>query len=172
MITGCNSPRIKSKTNQQKVLPSNPSTTHQKDAFKNYDPYPFTLAMLDVGQGLCILIRSGKEYLVYDGGGRERSSYNNNSIVYRTDTQGTVTLVHNGSEYKVHVTKDETKQQKPLPQAQPKKDFYVLNKKSMRFHRKDCKGVKNLVKYNIEYVYTSKEALEKEGFEPCGFCKP
>ena len=96
----------------------------------------------------------------------------NNSTVYRTDTQGTVTLVHDGSKYKIHVTKDETKQQKPLPQAQQIKDFYVLNKKSMRFHRKDCKGVKNIVKYNIEYVYTSKDALEKEGFEPCGFCKP
>ena len=355
MVLGCNSTKIKTKTNQQKVLPSNPVTTHQNDAFKNNGSYPFTLTMLDVGQGLCILVRSGEECLVYDGGGRERSSYvvsffkrnqidkikyliashydedhisgligllkttsvstaiipgyqantkiytsfqsalknagsviyaktgnqykvgearfevlyatdnteekennkstiirivyknfsciitgdaatetetklvnrgeklscdlyvvghhgsssssspgfvaamkpklafigvgkdnkynhptkrvlkildHNNSTIYRTDTQGTVTLVHDGSKYKIHVTKDETKKQKPLPQAQQIKDFYVLNKKSMRFHRKDCKGVKNIVKYNIEYVYTSKDTLEKEGFEPCGFCKP
>ena len=74
-VLGCNATKIKTKTNQQKVLPSNPVTTHQNDAFKNSVSCPFTLTMLDVGQGLCILVRSGEECLVYDGGGRERSSY-------------------------------------------------------------------------------------------------
>ena len=355
MVLGCNSTKIKSKTNQQKVLPSNPVTANQKNDFENYASYPFALAMLDVGQGLCILVRSGEDYLVYDGGGRDRSSYvvsffkrnqikkinymvashydedhiagligllkntsvstvilpnyqantkiyssfrsalknansieyakagnryklgeakfdilyatdnteekennkstvirieykdfsciitgdaatetetrlvnrgeklpcdlyvvghhgsssssspafvaamkpklafigvgkdnkynhptkrvlkildKNNTTVYRTDTQGTVTLVHDGFKYNIHVTKDETKQERTLSQDQAKKGFYVLNKKSMRFHRKDCKGVKDIAKYNIEYVNTSKDVLEKEGFEPCGFCKP
>lgn len=35
----------------------------------------FELTMLDVGQGLCILVRSGDQYLLYDGGGRTSSSY-------------------------------------------------------------------------------------------------
>ena len=35
----------------------------------------FSLTMLDVGQGLSILVQADGEYLLYDGGGRGRSSY-------------------------------------------------------------------------------------------------
>ena len=34
-----------------------------------------TITMLDVGQGLCLLMESDGEYAVYDGGGRDYSSY-------------------------------------------------------------------------------------------------
>ena len=33
------------------------------------------LTMLDVGQGLCLLVQSGGETMIYDGGGRKSSSY-------------------------------------------------------------------------------------------------
>lgn len=36
---------------------------------------PFSLTMLDVGQGLSVLIKADGEYLLYDGGGRGASSY-------------------------------------------------------------------------------------------------
>ena len=36
---------------------------------------PFKVTMLDVGQGLSILIESDGEYMIYDGGGRSYSSY-------------------------------------------------------------------------------------------------
>lgn len=36
---------------------------------------PFELTMLNVKQGLSLLIRSGEHYMIYDGGGRKRSSY-------------------------------------------------------------------------------------------------
>ncbi|MBR4908116.1 MAG: MBL fold metallo-hydrolase [Acidaminococcaceae bacterium] len=75
MVLGCNATTINTKASQQDTPKSNPVATHQKEDFKKYASYPFTLTMLDVGQGLCILVRSGDEYLVYDGGGRERSSY-------------------------------------------------------------------------------------------------
>jgi len=323
MILGCNS--TKTKVTQQRVSTNNSAVISQKDNIKQFDSYPFLLMMLDVGQGLCILVRSGDEYLVYDGGGRERSSYvvsffkrnqidkikymivshydedhiagligllnrtsirtaivpnyqantkiyssfqsslkkaksvvyakagnqyklgeakisvlyatdnteekennkstvirleyknfsciitgdaavetetklvnrgenlscdlyvvghhgsssssspgfvaamkpklafisvgknnkyyhptkrvlkilnNNNSTIYRTDEQGTVSLVYDGSKYQVHETKNKSKQDKPLSQTKQGKEFYVLNKKSMRFHRKDCEGVK------------------------------
>lgn len=35
----------------------------------------FTLQMIDVGQGLCILIESDGHYMLYDGGGRDHSSF-------------------------------------------------------------------------------------------------
>lgn len=73
MILGCNS--TKTKVTQQRVSTNNSAVISQKDNIKQFDSYPFLLMMLDVGQGLCILVRSGDEYLVYDGGGRERSSY-------------------------------------------------------------------------------------------------
>ncbi len=75
VVVGCNSSKIKTKINQYKVLPNNSVETNQKEDLKQYASYPFTLTMLDVGQGLCILVRSGDDCLVYDGGGRERSSY-------------------------------------------------------------------------------------------------
>lgn len=36
---------------------------------------PFELTMLDVGQGLSLLIKADNRYMIYDGGGRESSSY-------------------------------------------------------------------------------------------------
>ena len=35
----------------------------------------FTFRMIDVGQGLCLLIESDGHYMIYDGGGRDHSSY-------------------------------------------------------------------------------------------------
>jgi competence protein ComEC len=75
MILGCDSTIIASNTNQQKLPPSKPVPIKQENDVNKYASYPFSLTMLDVGQGLCILVRSGEEYLVYDGGGRKRSSY-------------------------------------------------------------------------------------------------
>lgn len=75
VVLGCDPAKIETIINQQKDPPGNHVTANQKNDFKQYDSYPFALAMVDVGQGLCILVRSGEEYLVYDGGGRESSSY-------------------------------------------------------------------------------------------------
>ncbi len=36
---------------------------------------PFTLQMIDVGQGLCLLIEADDHYMIYDGGGRDHSSF-------------------------------------------------------------------------------------------------
>lgn len=44
-------------------------------ALNREDGAPFSLTMLDVGQGLSILVQADGEYLLYDGGGRSASSY-------------------------------------------------------------------------------------------------
>ena len=75
MILGCNPAKTETIISQQKEPSPKTVITNQKNDFKQYDSYPFALAVVDVGQGLCILVRSGEEYLVYDGGGRESSSY-------------------------------------------------------------------------------------------------
>lgn len=39
------------------------------------DPKELQITVLDVGQGLSVLLQAGGEYAIYDGGGRQRSSY-------------------------------------------------------------------------------------------------
>lgn len=76
-FTGC--------TNSQEQMPvSTPGTPvvqaeasepEQSPALNREDGAPFSLTMLDVGQGLSILVQADGKYLLYDGGGRGASSY-------------------------------------------------------------------------------------------------
>lgn len=76
-FTGC--------TNSQEQIPvSTPGTPvvraeasepKQSPALNREDGAPFSLTMLDVGQGLSVLVQADGEYLLYDGGGRGTSSY-------------------------------------------------------------------------------------------------
>ena len=74
MILGCNSQKAKSRTDLRKTKPDNPTITDQNDGYEKFPSHPFSLTMLDVGQGLCILVQSNDEFMVYDGGGRNQSS--------------------------------------------------------------------------------------------------
>ena len=57
------------------VVQSEESEPEQSTALDREDGAPFSLTMLDVGQGLSILVQADGEYLLYDGGGRGASSY-------------------------------------------------------------------------------------------------
>ena len=54
------------------AIPEEPDTAPTVDGGK---VAPFSLTMLDVGQGLSVLVQADGEYLLYDGGGRGASSY-------------------------------------------------------------------------------------------------
>ncbi|WP_298729928.1 ComEC/Rec2 family competence protein [uncultured Subdoligranulum sp.] len=54
------------------AIPEEPNAAPTVDGAKDA---PFSLTMLDVGQGLSVLVQAGGEYLLYDGGGRGASSY-------------------------------------------------------------------------------------------------
>ncbi len=49
---------------------------------------------------------------------------------------------------------------------------YVLNTRSMKFHRPECESVPTIASYNRAYTDKSREELIEEGFTPCGACKP
>ena len=49
---------------------------------------------------------------------------------------------------------------------------YVLNTRSMKFHRPDCEGVKDIYKGNKKTVKEKRSDLIREGYEPCGMCQP
>ncbi len=46
----------------------------KKNIFTRDEVSPFSITMLDVGQGLCVLIKANDEYMVYDGGSGNSSS--------------------------------------------------------------------------------------------------
>lgn len=59
-------------------VPSSAASSHQIEAQvieSSETNAPFEMTMLDVGQGLSLLIKADGKYMIYDGGGRSRSSY-------------------------------------------------------------------------------------------------
>ena len=55
--------------------------------------------------------------------------------------------------------------------AEPEYD-YVLNTNTMKFHLPDCSSVKKIDDENKELYAGSRDALTREGYSPCGNCKP
>lgn len=49
---------------------------------------------------------------------------------------------------------------------------YVLNTKTKKIHLPDCSSVDSIQEDNKEITDKSKEELLREGYEPCGSCKP
>lgn len=52
------------------------------------------------------------------------------------------------------------------------KQNFVLNTSSKKFHRPDCSAASSMSKENRKEVSSTREALIREGYEPCGSCKP
>ena len=53
-----------------------------------------------------------------------------------------------------------------------KKETYILNRNTKKFHKSTCSGVKDIKAENKEEYTGSRSDLIKEGYEPCGRCKP
>lgn len=49
---------------------------------------------------------------------------------------------------------------------------YVLNTKSKKFHKPDCRGAKDISSQNKENFKGSRNELISKNYEPCGICKP
>ena len=52
------------------------------------------------------------------------------------------------------------------------KRTYVLNENTKKFHTPECSGVKDIKEGNKKTFTGSREELIKEGYSPCGRCKP
>ena len=76
-FTGCanSQEQIPVSTPGTPVVQAEASEPEPSPALNREDEAPFSLTMLDVGQGLSILVQADGEYLLYDGGGRGASSY-------------------------------------------------------------------------------------------------
>lgn len=49
---------------------------------------------------------------------------------------------------------------------------YVLNRNTLKFHYQSCSGVKDMKGSNKQTFTGSRDDLIKQGYEPCGQCKP
>lgn len=49
---------------------------------------------------------------------------------------------------------------------------YVLNTNSKKFHNPDCNSISEMSESNKQYYSGSRSDLIKQGYEPCGNCKP
>lgn len=49
---------------------------------------------------------------------------------------------------------------------------YILNVKSMRFHRIDCPGAEKISAHNRQEYHGARSALIDQGYKPCGSCEP
>jgi len=52
------------------------------------------------------------------------------------------------------------------------KATYIINENSKKFHKPNCEAVDKMSEKNKKEYYGTRENLIKNGYEPCGFCKP
>ena len=77
-----------------------------------------------------------------------------------------------GGDPQLGETKDSQTKPSELSDRQESVQTYVLNTNSHRFHYPDCPSVSDMKEKNKRVVEESREQILKEGYEPCGFCKP
>lgn len=59
-----------------------------------------------------------------------------------------------------------------VPSQTPAEISYILNVNSMKFHRPDCSSVSDISHNNKRESDLTREQLIKQGYKPCGSCKP
>ena len=52
------------------------------------------------------------------------------------------------------------------------KTTYILNTNSKKFHKESCKNAESISEKNKEVYKGTREDLIKDGYDPCGVCKP
>ena len=95
--------------------------------------------------------------------------------IFRTDRQGSVTAYTDGALlwFSTEPCDDwtpGTAAQQTAPS--PGQDGYILNRRTMRFHRPDCESAAKMNPENRVLSQDSREDLIARGYQPCGACRP
>ena len=90
-------------------------------------------------------------------------------LVYRTDMQGTITCVSDGSSVRFSFERNEGAQTNPTVESVADEDFYIGNANTRRFHRPGCQG---LPAEQNRITLDTRDNAVAEGFTPCGTCLP
>lgn len=107
--------------------------------------------------------------------------------VYRTDEQGTIVAVSDGTDITWNTQPSQSWQAgEPEGGSQPEKDSesmgagqpvsmeatYIINTNTMKIHKKDCSSVSDMSEKNKQETDKTVNELEAEGYEPCKRCEP
>ncbi len=112
--------------------------------------------------------------------------------VFRTDEQGTIVAVSDGTKITWNMSPDnswmtgeQTKSDQESLKSEEKTNKagtavengnsmteYVLNNSTKKFHRPDCSSVETISEKNKEVTEKSREELILEGYSPCARCEP
>lgn len=102
--------------------------------------------------------------------------------VYRTDEQGTIVAVSDGSEVTWNTSPSQSWQSgEPTGNSQSTNEsanieatqtIYILNTNTKKIHKKNCDSVDEMNVNNRKETDKTIEELEAEGYSPCKRCKP
>ena len=100
--------------------------------------------------------------------------------IFRTDEQGTVVAVSDGSSITWSSAPDTegVSGSEASPDQQTDEDLtgqttsYVLNQNTMKFHTPDCSSVAQMKEENRVYFEGTREEVMEMGYTPCGQCEP
>lgn len=99
-----------------------------------------------------------------------------NIQVFRTDEQGAIVASSDGNTIRWNMSPSTSwKAGEPIGSATtvaPAQISYILNTKTKKFHLPTCRFVKSTSTENRQETTLSKERLIRDGYEPCGSCKP
>ena len=65
-----------------------------------------------------------------------------------------------------------TKTPSPAAAKSGKRQTYILNKSTKKFHKPDCSDVNRIKEENREAFSGTREEVVNMGYDPCGHCKP
>ena len=95
--------------------------------------------------------------------------------VFRTDEQGTVVAVSDGSSITWNTSPDESWKSGEPKGSSGKNSTgirYIINTNTKKFHRPECSHVDDIKNSNRKNTTETKSQLEKQGYVPCGTCNP
>lgn len=90
--------------------------------------------------------------------------------VYRTDLMGDILCESDGENITFTVSKNEDAVS--FAQNESKKEEYIGNKNSKKFHLPSCSGASSIASDNRYYYTGTREGILSLGYSPCGICKP
>ena len=95
--------------------------------------------------------------------------------VFRTDEQGTIVAVSDGKTISFNMSPDDSWKSGEPKGSSGKSSVgvrYVLNTNTKKYHRPTCSHVDDIKGENRKDTSETKSQLEKQGYKPCGVCKP
>ncbi len=139
--------------------------------------------------GEAFVLATGADYAVFSVG--EGNDYghphkesldrwkNSGAKILRTDIDGNIVVSTDGEQMSVRTRNGIISGSieiggNTMQPADTSQEAYnwVLNTNSKKIHKEDCSSVKDMSEKNKEISRKSIEELEKEGYSPCGICKP